>query len=63
MVRVIIGKLATVATLAILAFGAVAVADSPSEAQVRERCWKETCWMGPTGFQCKVEEIACPNEM
>lgn len=63
MIRVIIGRLAALATLAALAFGAVAVADTPSAAQIRVRCWKETCWFGPDGDRvCKVEEIPCPVE-
>jgi hypothetical protein len=63
MIRVIIGRLAATATFSALAFGAVAVADTPSAAQVRVRCWKETCWTGPDGgLQCRVEEIPCPVE-
>jgi hypothetical protein len=64
MIRVITGRLAALATLAALAFGAVAVADSPSVAQIRVRCWKETCWTGQDGrTYCRVEEIPCPDTM
>ena len=63
MIRVIVGRLATIATLAALAFGAVAAAHNPSVAQVRIRCWREVCWMGADGRTvCRVEEIQCPNE-
>lgn len=61
MIRVFLGRLAGVAVFASLALGAVAVADSPSGAQIGTRCWKETCWPGPDGRPfCRVEEIQCP---
>ncbi len=63
MIRVIVGRLAAIATLAALAFGAVAAVSSSSMAQVRIRCWREVCWTGADGRRvCKVEEIECPSQ-
>lgn len=64
MVRVFLGRLAGVAVFASLAFGAVAVADSPSVAQITVKCWREYCVTDPdTGLEkCAKEQITCPAQ-
>ncbi|HEY0020023.1 MAG TPA: hypothetical protein VGC13_27225 [Longimicrobium sp.] len=64
MIRVLLGRLAGLAVFASLAFGAVAVADSPSVAQITVKCWKEYCIKDPdTGLdKCAKQQIACPAE-
>jgi|GEM_PF-6317869 len=64
MIRVFLGRLAGVAVFASLTFGAVAVAESPSAAQITVKCWREYCVKDPdTGMEkCAKEQIACPAE-
>lgn len=64
MIRVFLGRLAGLAVFASLAFGVVAVTDSPSVAQITVKCWREYCTKNPdTGKDmCVKEEIACPAE-
>lgn len=65
MIRPLLGRLAGIAVLGALSFGAVAAVDSPSIAQqVTVKCWREYCVTDPeTGKEmCAKEQIECPKE-
>lgn len=64
MARVFLGRVAALAVSGCLAFGAIAAVETPSEAQVSVKCWREYCVKDPaTGLdKCAKEQIPCPNE-
>lgn len=57
-----IHHLGWVGLFSILAFGATAAMEQPSEAQVTVTCWREYCVIDPATKKklCASEEIPCP---
>lgn len=51
-----------IGVFSILAFGATAAMEQPSEAQVTVTCWREYCTYDPNAKKqmCVREEIPCP---
>jgi hypothetical protein len=51
-----------ISLFSIMAFGATAALEQPSEAQITVTCWREYCTIDPTTKKkiCASEEIPCP---
>jgi hypothetical protein len=55
-------RLGAICFAASMMFGALAVAERPSHAQITVTCWREYCTIDPTTKKkiCASEEIPCP---
>jgi hypothetical protein len=64
MIRRSMRALSLLAFAAALAFGGVAAFDTPADAQVTVKCWKEYCVYDPDTKKtyCAKEEIPCPEQ-
>lgn len=63
MIRRVMGMLPFLTIGAALVFGGIAALESPADAQITVRCWKEYCVYDPDTktTYCAREEIPCPE--